>query len=517
MQRLTCTILPKLGSISRNTGKATSLELGARAFCSSNISGSGTAAPSPDDSYDVAIVGGGMVGAAVAALLGASRLTQQLRVAVLDVKPQSSSYTPRPVPDLRVSTITPGSIRVLQQAGAWEAVEAGSAPFTNMQVWDSASSGHIRWDAREAGATQMGVVAENVLLQSALLAAAERSGGRIEFMWPAEVRALRLPAAGGAAGGAGTGAGGAGTGAGAGGRPHGLAELELADGRVLTCRLVVAADGAASKVRQMAGLRTWGWSYGQRGVVATVTTAEPSSTAWQRFLPTGPLALLPLRDGFSSIVWSSPPQLAQELEQLGPREFAAAINKALRDPPSSALPGSSFSSSASSLLGPLGSLAASLGAAAGGSGPGSSAFQQPPLVVEWAGGRPRSFPLQLKQAGRFVLPRLALVGDAAHAVHPLAGQGVNLGFGDARVLAEALRSAVEAGSDPGDYRMLCDSYEAPRRRSVLAMTAAMDGVKRAFEVQAAPFAALRGLGLGLINSVGPVRNGIMQYAMMGQS
>ncbi|KAG2499700.1 hypothetical protein HYH03_002635 [Edaphochlamys debaryana] len=448
---------------------------------------------SPDECYDVVIVGGGMVGAAVAALLGGNRMTQQMRVAVLDVKPQPLSFTPAPVPGLRVSTITPGSIGVLKAAGAWEEVEALSAPFVDMQVWDAAAPGHIRWSARDLGEERMGVVAENPLLQASLLRAAQRSGGRTEFLWPAELRGLRLPDEQG--------------------RPHpgcshGLAELDLADGRTLVARLVVAADGSASRVRQMAGLRTWGWGYGQRGVVATVSTAEPHVTAFQRFLPTGPLALLPVRGGLSSIVWSTTPEAAAALEALGPREFAAAVNKALLDPPASAASG----------FAPVSSLAEALGRMVGaGAGGGGGGWREPPRAVELVGSSPKSFPLQLKQAGRFVLPRLALVGDAAHAVHPLAGQGVNLGLGDAGALAEALRGAVAGGSDPGDARLLGEAYEAPRRRAVLAMTAAMDGVKRAFAVQAPPFAAVRGLGLGLINAVGPVRNGIMNYAMMGNT
>ncbi|GIL43781.1 hypothetical protein Vafri_1398 [Volvox africanus] len=265
----------------------------------------------------------------------------------------------------------------------------------------------------------------------------------------------------------------------------------------------------------MAGIRTWGWGYGQRGLVATVSTAEPSMTAWQRFLPTGPLALLPVRDGYSNIVWSTTPQTATAMEAMTPAAFAAAVNKALSDPPIATTAGTF-----TSWLGPMAASLERLGPFAEfgkNFGSGSNGFQDPPLVLGWAGGPPRSFPLQLKQAGRYILPRLALVGDAAHAVHPLAGQGVNLGFGDARVLVEALAGAVETGTDPGDARILQGDYEAPRQRAVLTMVAALDGIKRVFEVQASGFAALRGVGLSMINAAGPVRNGLMQYAMLGQA
>lgn len=443
------------------------------------------------------------MGAAVAALLAADRLTSHLRVAVLDVRAQPTRFRPGPVPEARVSTVTPGSIAVLQRAGAWEEAEAHSAAFDTMQVWDSAAPGHIWWDARDVGAERMGVVAENTLLQASLLAAVERSGGRTELLWPAELRALRLPPEEG------------------GGVPgvgqqqqqqqeagHSLAELELSDGRVLPCRLVVAADGVNSRVRQLAGLRTWGWGYGQRGLVATVETDVPNTTAWQRFLPTGPLALLPVRGGRSNVVWSTTPDAARALEGASSEDFAAAVNKVLRDPPANQPP--------AALAGALGSLASLTAQVAGGGGSGGGAYRDPPLVTGWVGSSPKSFPLQLKQAGRYVLPRLALVGDAAHAVHPLAGQGVNLGFGDAGALAEALRAAVESGTDPGDARHLAEAYEGPRRQAVMSMVAALDGIKQAFQVQAPPFAALRGLGLGLLNAVPPVKNRIMHYAMMGQ-
>ncbi|GIL81866.1 hypothetical protein Vretimale_1446 [Volvox reticuliferus] len=247
-----------------------------RALCNVPSATTANGAHSPDDIYDVVIVGGGMVGAAVAALLGTNRLTSQLRVAVLDVKPQPTRFRPSAVPDLRVSTVTPGGIEVLRRAGAWEDIRPPiAASFANMQVWDSSSRGYIRWDARDTGADQMGIVAENTLLQAALLAAAERNGRNTEFVWPAEVRALRLPYDGAAAVPSDSAGGGDDGGDGGDGLklPHGLAELVMGDGRVLTTRLVVAADGAASRVRQMAGLRTWGWGYGQRGLVATVSTA----------------------------------------------------------------------------------------------------------------------------------------------------------------------------------------------------------------------------------------------------
>mmetsp|Transcript_13325 Transcript_13325/g.23595 ORF Transcript_13325/g.23595 Transcript_13325/m.23595 type:complete len:465 (-) Transcript_13325:220-1614(-) len=435
---------------------------------------------SPSDIYDVAIVGGGMVGAAFAALLANNPVTRSLRVAILDQRPQSTTYNRKEFPDLRVSTITPASISVIKDAGAWDAVSppSASAAFSQMQVWDSAGPGHIRWQASDIGMQHMGIVVENNVLQAALLDAVMRnSEGKTDCIWPAEVKALRLPDGGGNA-----------PSFAASPPSHGLAELALADGRVLTCRLVVAADGNASRIRSLADIRTDDKPYHQRGVVATVRTSFPSTTAYQRFLSTGPLALLPVRDGFSNIVWSVPSDIAPKLEALSPTDFAAAVNDALTRAPDTPhlLP------AAATLAGhPI----------------------APPKVEEWVGVSPKSFPLQLKHAVKYVLPRLALVGDAAHAIHPLAGQGVNLGLGDAAKLAEALAAARRSGGDVGSLNVLVNNYEMPQKLRNTAMIAGMDAIKTAFAQQAAPLALIRSIGLDAINLIPGVKNNLMRVAM----
>ena len=290
--------------------------------------------------------------------------------------------------------------------------------------------------------------------------------------------------------------------------------------RTLAARLVVGADGARSAVRALSGIRQspWGRDYPAAAVVATVRLEEgdggrgeegeafggggsvenksksksesktkKENVAWQRFLSTGPLALLPLRDNYWSVVWSTTPEHARELCEAGekaPEEFAAAVDSALRRK------GKEKSTSSHSLRLPPRVLAA----------PGAPA--------------PRSFPLRRSSAGTFVLPRLALVGDAAHSVHPLGGQGVNLGFGDASCLAAFLAERAGAGADVGsDPEALESKYGRPRRAATEAMGSALDALQRAFGPQEGFLAEARAAALRGIDGSGPLRSAIVRYAM----
>ncbi|CAD7704654.1 unnamed protein product [Ostreobium quekettii] len=431
--------------------------------------------------YDVVIVGSGMVGAGLAAALGASPLTDRLRVAVLDQKTPEDKLASSlsPIPEMRVSTLTPASIQLLEKTGAWDRILPPScASFSHMQVWDYSGAGCLRWSAADIQRDTMGAIIENGVLQSAFLAVARERAG-VECIMPATVKALvqapyaREPGSNSA-------------------NPSSILRLE--DGRLLRARLVVGADGAHSNIRQMSDIRTVGWEYDQRGLVATVRVSFPTDTAWQRFLPTGPVALLPVRAGFCNVVWSTTPPMARQLEKAPLDKVALAINEAFHGGPSNDPPS------------PVASMLEKAGQE-------PSMFCSPPAVVEIVGGPPRSFPLKLMHAGSYVRPRLALVGDAAHVVHPLAGQGVNLGLGDVQQLAEALAAAVETGQDIGDLHLLQTTYEQPRLKANLAMMAALDALKRAFGVQSELFAQMRNLGLDVLNAAKPIKNRVMQYAM----
>lgn len=257
-------------------------------------------------------------------------------------------------------------------------------------------------------------------------------------------------------------------------KPRGLVvedrsvRLTLDSGEPLVGRLLVGADGRDSAIRQWAGIGTQGWDYDQQALVANVSHELPhQETARQRFMTSGPLAFLPLADGHaSSIVWSTSPAQAKQLLEQDEAGFGADLGRAF-----------------SYRLGAIRSV-----------------------------GARGCFPLRLQHAERYVQPRLALVGDAAHAIHPLAGQGVNLGFLDAAVLAEVVLHALARGRDPGQLGAL-RRYERARKGDNLAMLAAMDGFKRLFGSDFPPLRLLRNTGLTLANALPPVKHLFMGRAL----
>lgn len=392
--------------------------------------------------FDIVVAGGGMVGAAFAALLASRPETARLRVALLEPGPAVPPAPGDPL-DLRVSALSRAAQRLLEQSGAWPPVVArGVAPYRRMVVWDAADGpegpGAIRFDAAELAEPDLGHIAENRCVQAALLAAAQQRG----------VILLRTGLEGFTV-------------------DRRTALLSTPDGRRLACALLVGADGHDSAVRRLAGIVTRGWDYAQRGIVAHLAPARPhQQTAWQRFLPGGPLALLPLADGRVSLVWTVPAAEAEALVALDDAAFGARVTEASG--------------------GVLGALTPTT---------------------------PRAgFPLRLMHATEYTRPRLALVGDAAHAVHPLAGQGVNLGFMDAAALAQVLGEALTAGEDPGEHAVL-RRYERWRKAENLPAMALMDGLQKLFDSDLPLLAWARRAGLGLVDRADPVKRGLIRRAM----
>jgi len=404
-------------------------------------------------------------------LLATAPATRRLTVALADAAPAPDVTSPPPaVPPLRVSTLSPASVATLDRARAWPAVAPHATPFADMQVWDAAgaSGACVRYSADDGGGggAGLGVVADNAAVCAALLAAARASPAPpLEFFDCGPLTVLDLPPY-----------------AAAGGAPLARATFARA-AAPLTARLVVGADGARSAVRAAAGFRVTTKDYGRAAVVATVRTAAPHATAWQRFLPDGPLALLPLRGGYSGVVWTVRPGRAAELVGLGADAFAAAVDAALAGAPAP---------------------------------PTRGRFLAPPRVLPAPGApAPASFPLRAVTAGRTVRPRLALAGDAARSIHPLAGQGANLGLADASALASALAAACTAGVDPGDAAWLEARFGAPRRAAAGAVAAAVDGLATLFAPQAGPLATARALGVAAIDACPPARAAIVRFAAGG--
>mmetsp|Transcript_11655 Transcript_11655/g.18957 ORF Transcript_11655/g.18957 Transcript_11655/m.18957 type:complete len:515 (+) Transcript_11655:22-1566(+) len=459
--------------------------------------------------YDLVIVGGGLVGSFLACCLGTFPETKSLRVAVLESRRMASGNRVLPaIPDARVSAISPSTVRLFKEIGIWDSVKkARATPFTAMQVWEAGSGGYVRYDCDSAGLEQLGFIVENSVVQQALQERLHTLSST-DLISPASMASISLPPYPGAM-----------TLEPASNSAHSnqanlpssepnrplsdWASIVLNDGRMLKARLVVGADGSHSKVRGAVGMHTLTWDYDQKAVIATVQCAEHHQTAWQRFLPTGPLAVLPLHDTYSNIVWSTNSRHAEELLNLSDDEFVASLRTALTTnsfPPAPvfrpSLPFSfPFSSSATT------SSSSSLP---------SMDFESPP-VIEGVAGRRQAFPLAAAHASAYVRPRLALVGDAAHTVHPLAGQGVNMGYGDAHALTQALQACVQAGADIGSETVLLQ-YERKRMLENVAMVGSLHLLKSIFAVQWTPFAAARSLGLTAVNSFSFIKNRIVSFA-----
>ena len=385
--------------------------------------------------YDIVVIGGGMVGASFAALLKDSGLS----IAVIEAGPKPQ--LPKEYA-LRVSAINAGSDRLLRKLNAWEFIARHRlSPYYRMVVWDEGSSGSIHFDAGEYGEPYLGHIVENDLIVTALWAVLE-SADNIEILQGDALQKFE--------------------------NHQNSMDLVLASGSKIRTQLLVGADGGTSRVRQLAGIDVSSGSYDQVGIVANVQTSEPhQATAWQRFLQTGPVAMLPLADGSCSIVWSCDSAKADQLLNLDRESFERSLHDATEN-----------------RLGEI------------------------KLLSDRQG-----FSLRYSHAHRYVTERLALVGDAAHIVHPLAGQGVNLGFADAAALAQnILRSQQQRQSDWYRYSML-RGFERWRKGENQISLSTMDTFKRIFGDTRSPVRALRGIGLDFADSFSPLKRILMGRAL----
>ncbi|NWA29498.1 2-octaprenyl-3-methyl-6-methoxy-1,4-benzoquinol hydroxylase [Pseudomonas gingeri] len=372
---------------------------------------------------DVLIVGAGMVGSALALALKDSGL----EVLLLDGSPLSvKPFDPQSAFEPRVSALSAASQRILERLGVWDGISARrTSPYRDMQVWDGSGTGQIHFSAASVHAEVLGHIVENRVVQDALLDRLHDCD--MGLLANARLEQMR--------------------------RSGDDWLLTLADGRQLRSPLVIAADGANSAVRRLAGCATREWDYLHHAIVTSVRSSRPHQmTAWQRFTDDGPLAFLPLeRDGqqdWCSIVWSTTPEQAQRLMGLEEEAFCRELERAFE--------------------GRLGSVISA----------------DPRLCV----------PLRQRHAKRYVAEGLALIGDAAHTIHPLAGQGVNLGFLDAAVLAEELLHARERGERLADVRVL-SRFERRRMPHNLGLMAAMEGFERLFQADSLALRWLRNTGL----------------------
>ena len=384
---------------------------------------------------DAVIVGAGMVGAATALALARAGL----KVAVIERHPVRPPQPGEPV-DLRVVAIAPHAQRLLSELGVWTDIATVRAcAYQRMQVVDAAGVSSLSFAAADYGWPCLGHIVENRLVAGALWRAVERESG-VRLLLGDELQSFETD-------------------------PGGV-RVRLASGGALGARLLVAADGVNSRVRNELLIGVDGAPYGQSGLVAHIDLERPQpGLAWQRFLPSGPLAFLPLSDGRASIVWTLPTERANALVAEPVEQFEAQLQRA-----------------------------------------SAGQFGRVRLAAERA-----AFPLRLQIAQRFVDQRVILVGDAAHVVHPLAGQGVNLGFEDISALLASVARARAAQRAPfGDSDLL--RWGRERRSEATLAARAFDGLNRLYGVAEGPLVAARALGLRVIDHLPPVKRKLAERA-----
>lgn len=446
--------------------------------------------------YDIAIIGGGMVGMALACSLASMPLTKQLTVAIIDSNPalgRKDCFKKDDPPDPRVSTVTPATISFFKDVGAWQYVQQHRhAYFDKMQVWDYTGLGYTRYNARDVDKEVLGCVVENKVLLRSLLSCLQNTDFQ-KTIHPSMLTSMTLSQSLSSMEVDGTSSGTTVPTCG------GLAKLELNDGNSLYAKLVVGADGSKSRVRELAGFKTTGWKYSQNGVICIVEHAVENQCAWQRFLPSGPIALLPIGDKFSNIVWTMDPKESSDCKSMSEDDFVNAVNHAL-DHGYGPRPQSQLFGGGNILSWFRPDVTSS----------GSECFEVPPKVVKLASER-MAFPLSLRHANQYASRRVVLIGDAAHTVHPLAGQGVNLGFGDASALSRVIAESVAVGSDIGEVHSL-KKYEADRKPANIAMMALLDGFQKAYSVDFGPLNVLRAAAFHGAQYISPLKRNIISYA-----
>jgi len=401
--------------------------------------------------YDLVIIGAGMVGSAMACALASDSRSKNIRIAVIE-----AGGPPRLPPegqfDPRVVALTHASKKLLDSIRVWDTISLQRAcPYTDMHVWDADGTGNIHFDCRDVQRSELGHIVENSLITSTLLQKLAHLQ-QVDLLQPACLESLERDA------------------------KNGSPVLQLEDGRQVHASLVIAADGAHSKLRQLADFRTREWDYDHQAIVTTVKTEKPHQhTAWQRFMGSGPLAFLPLEDEWqdynsgahnSSIVWSCKPELAAELMALDDAEFAVRLGQA---------------------------------------------FEYKLGEIESVAQR-YSFPLRQRHAIDYIKPGVVLIGDAAHTVHPLAGQGVNLGLLDVCALRDEIFRACERDL-PLTEQSILRRYQRSRKTHNLAVMGLMEGFKRLFGANNITLRWARNEGMRQLNNLSNLKSEVIKQAM----
>lgn len=376
--------------------------------------------------YDIAVVGGGIVGLTLACALKNSGL----KIVLMEAKPQSVAAAKG-----QAYNISLLSERIFQDIGVWDQILPQVTTYRHIRLSDADHPGIVQFYPTDLGTDALGYVAEHQVLLTSLQELLQTCPN-VSWLCPAEVIQANYS--------------------------HSGVEIQLnqnGEHRTIRTRLLIGADGAKSRIRESAGIRTRGWQYWQSCVVATIKPEKShNNTAFERFWPSGPTGILPLPGNRCRVVWTAPHAEAEALSKLDEKEFIEKLERRM-----------------GGLLGKL----------------------------ELDGSR-FVFQVQLMQCDRYTLPRLALIGDAAHCCHPVGGQGMNMGIRDAGALAEIIQTAHQKGEDIGDIQVL-KRYENWRKRENLAILGFTDFLDRVFSNNWLPVVAARRFGLWIMRKVPPIK------------
>ncbi|MCY6489176.1 FAD-dependent hydroxylase [Leptolyngbya sp. GGD] len=377
--------------------------------------------------FDIAIVGGGVVGTTFACALKDSGF----RIALIEAE-----LTSQAVSRAQAYSISLLSSRIFEGMGIWQEIRSQVETYKRVQLTDANSPNAVKFAPNDIGTETLGYVAEHRVLISALHQLL-KSCSNVELFCPAKVVKTEFQANG--------------------------ATLDvMLNGEIQQIRahLVIAADGSRSPLRQQAGIKTFGWQYGQACVVATLKLESPhDNTAYEWFWSTGPSGILPLTDDRYRIVWTTNRAEAEKLVALDDRQFIETFQQRY-----------------------------------------GSKFGTPQIE-----GNRYLFPIQLMHSRRYVLPQLALIGDAAHSCHPLGGQGINMGIRDAAALAQVLQTAQKRGEDIASLKVL-RRYERWRQWENLIILSITDILNRTFSNQIFPIVQLRRFSLWFLQNIPPIRS-----------
>jgi 2-octaprenyl-3-methyl-6-methoxy-1,4-benzoquinol hydroxylase len=389
--------------------------------------------------FDFCVVGGGMVGSAM--VLGLAKLGFKVAVIEPSMPVPFDSIQP---PDMRVAAISLTSEAILQDLGAWAHIKnMRLCPYKRLSVWDKPSC-RTNFDCKAIGQPHLGHIIENRLVQLGLHAAIVNNHN-VVFYENLKVTDITS---------------------------NDVSQITLEDGQIIKAKLLIGADGGNSVVREAANIGVQGWQYSQQALGIQIKTNDvQQDITWQQFTPDGPMAFLPLYDGFASLVWYNSAKQIRQLKSLSKEKLKQHILQHF-----------------------------------------------PADLVDFEILDVASFPLTRMHANQYFKGNTVLIGDAAHTINPLAGQGANLGFKDVAALLDVIRQALVIHEhavilQPNSCSNWLKQYEENRRRDNLIMMSAMDLLYSLFSNSNMPFTLLRNLGLKLANNAGPIKNNAMKYAM----